>query len=128
MLVPLGAGRREPERPRLLLRSALGAVMRRIRLAQGRTLAAVARAARVSVPYLSELERGRKEASSEVLAAICEALGIGLADLLAEARNDLAAHGTPGTVIRLASADNKLAPPRDAAAPGSGPQACLRAA
>lgn len=109
--------------------------MRRIRLNQGRTLAAVARAARVSVPYLSELERGRKEASSEVLAAICDALGIGLADLLAEARHDLAAPGTvPGTVIRLAPADGgtsgltQLAPPRGAVTPRSAPQACLRAA
>jgi transcriptional regulator with XRE-family HTH domain len=138
MLVPLGAGRREPERRRPLLRSALGAVMRRMRKEQGRTLAAVARAARVSVPYLSELERGRKEASSEVLAAICDALGIGLADLLAEARHDLAAQGSaPGTVIRLASANPGVAPrdsaaqlalPPDTPVPGSAPQACLRAA
>jgi XRE family transcriptional regulator, stress-response regulator len=55
-------------------------------LEQGRTLAEVARAARVSMPYLSELERGRKEASSEVLAAICEALRIDLADVLTEVR------------------------------------------
>jgi len=50
----------------------------------------VARAARVSMPYLSEVERGRKEASSEVLAAICESLGIDLSDLLAGVWRDLA--------------------------------------
>ncbi|HIW62959.1 MAG TPA: helix-turn-helix domain-containing protein [Candidatus Stackebrandtia excrementipullorum] len=67
---------------RPLLRDALGGVLRRIRLQQGRTLANVARAARVSTPYLSELERGRKEASSEVVAAVCNALGVDLADVM----------------------------------------------
>jgi transcriptional regulator with XRE-family HTH domain len=71
-------------RPRPLLRTMLGDVLRRRRLAQGRTLADVARAARVSTPYLSEVERGRKEASSEVLAAVCEALGIELSEVLAD--------------------------------------------
>jgi transcriptional regulator with XRE-family HTH domain len=65
-----------------LLRSVLGDALRRARLEQGRTLADVAAAARVSLPYLSEVERGRKEVSSEVLAALCDALGIDLADLL----------------------------------------------
>jgi transcriptional regulator with XRE-family HTH domain len=141
MRVLLGQGRPEPERPeperpRPLLRTALGGVLRRIRLGQGRTLGAVARAAGVSMQYLSELERGRKEGSSEVLAAICDALGIGLADLLAEARHDLAATGrAPGTVVRLPMAD-QLAPPPDGLAPDglgsaperTAPQACLRAA
>jgi transcriptional regulator with XRE-family HTH domain len=67
----------------------LGEVLRRTRLDQGRTLADVARAARVSMPYLSEVERGRKEASSEVLAAICDALKIDIADLLAATGQDL---------------------------------------
>jgi transcriptional regulator with XRE-family HTH domain len=77
-----------PTRP--LLRTMLGEVLRRARLDQGRTLADVARAARVSMPYLSELERGRKEASSEILAAICDALGIELSDVLAQVCADLA--------------------------------------
>ena len=77
-------------RPRPLLRTMLGDVLRRTRLEQGRTLADVARAARVSMPYLSEVERGRKEVSSEILAAICDALRIDLADLLAEVGSDLA--------------------------------------
>lgn len=72
-----------------LLRRVIGGVLRRVRLRQGRTLREVAEAAGVSVPYLSEVERGRKEASSEVLAAICRALGLRLSDLLEEARDDL---------------------------------------
>ena len=72
-----------------LLRRVIGGVLRRLRLRQGRTLREVAAAAGVSMPYLSEVERGRKEASSEVLAAICRALGIRLSDLLEEARDDL---------------------------------------
>ena len=67
----------------------IGARLRRVRREQDRTLSDVSRAARVSVPYLSEVERGRKEASSEVLAAICDALWIDLADLLAGVAHDL---------------------------------------
>ena len=74
----------------MLLRLLIGRALRRARLAQGRTLREVAGAARVSLPYLSELERGRKEASSEVLAAICRALDMRLRDLLDEASEDLA--------------------------------------
>ena len=83
--------RRGPLPRPLLLRSALGDVLRRVRLAQRRTLADVAEAARVSVPYLSEVERGRKEASSEVLAAICRALRVHLSEVLTEVGRDLAA-------------------------------------
>ncbi|NGM12372.1 helix-turn-helix domain-containing protein [Verrucosispora sioxanthis] len=72
-----------------LLRRVIGAVLRRERQHQGRTLREVAQAAGVSVPYLSEVERGRKEASSEVLAAICRALGLHLSDLLEEVRDEL---------------------------------------
>ncbi|WRZ96282.1 helix-turn-helix transcriptional regulator [Streptomyces sp. NBC_01007] len=66
--------------------------MRRERLAQERTLKDVADAARISMPYLSEVERGRKEASSEVLAAAARALGLGLTDLLSLAQRELARH------------------------------------
>ena len=79
------------QRPKLLLRTLLGDVLRRARHGQRRTLADVARAARVSMPYLSELERGRKEASSEVLAAVCAALRVELSDVLAEVGQELAA-------------------------------------
>ncbi len=67
---------------RALLRSVLGEALRKARQEQGRTLADVAVAARISLPYLSEVERGRKEVSSEVLEALCAALGIELSDLL----------------------------------------------
>ena len=89
MLDPTVFGPGGRGRPRPLLRTMLGEVLRRTRLEQRRTLADVARVARVSMPYLSEVERGRKEASSEVLAAICDSLHIDLSDLLAEARRDL---------------------------------------
>src|SRR5215470_864382 len=77
------------QRSRPLLRTMLGDVLRRTRQEQGRTLSDVSRAARVSMPYLSEIERGRKEASSEVLAAICDALHIEVSDLLVWAGRDL---------------------------------------
>ena len=75
--------------PEMLLRRLIGAVLRRTRLAQGRTLRDVAAAAKVSMAYLSELERGRKEVSSEILAAICRALHLTLAELLDQVRDEL---------------------------------------
>jgi hypothetical protein len=72
-----------------LWRDLVGDVLRRERLAQERTLKDVADAARISMPYLSEVERGRKEASSEVLAAAAHALGLNLGDLLARAQGEL---------------------------------------
>ena len=73
-----------------ILREALGAVLRRRRLAQGRTLRDVAAAARVSLGYLSEVERGQKEASSELLAAICAALEVSLSEVFRELSDELA--------------------------------------
>ncbi|MFF7749353.1 helix-turn-helix domain-containing protein [Streptomyces sp. NPDC007971] len=72
-----------------LWRDLVGEVLRRERLAQERTLRDVADAARISLPYLSEVERGRKEASSEVLAAAAHALGLGLGDLLSLTQSEL---------------------------------------
>ncbi|TYQ11313.1 UNVERIFIED_ORG: putative transcriptional regulator [Gordonia westfalica J30] len=66
----------------MLLREALGDSLRRVRTQQGRTLREVSTGARVSLGYLSEVERGQKEASSELLAAICDALDVEIADLL----------------------------------------------
>jgi len=68
----------------MLLRHVIGAALRRIRLDDGRTLREVASSANISMPYLSEIERGRKEPSSEILAGICAALGLTLVDLLNE--------------------------------------------
>ncbi len=67
-----------------LLRTQLGNSLRSHRLRQRRTLRDVSGAARVSLGYLSEVERGQKEASSELLASICDALDLELADLLLE--------------------------------------------
>jgi transcriptional regulator with XRE-family HTH domain len=72
-----------------LLRRELGAVLRRHREAQGRTLRSVAGAAGVSLGYLSEVERGVKEASSELLASICGALGVGLPEVLVDVADAL---------------------------------------
>ena len=74
----------------MLLRQVIGNVFRRLRRERGITLRELAELAQVSVPYLSEIERGRKEPSSEILAAICRALDLELTDLLAEVQFDLA--------------------------------------
>ncbi|MEI4272689.1 helix-turn-helix transcriptional regulator [Klenkia sp. LSe6-5] len=74
-----------------LLRTQLGTTLRGHRLSQRRTLRDVSGAARVSLGYLSEVERGQKEASSELLASICDALDVELADLLAQVSDELRA-------------------------------------
>ncbi|MFC8599357.1 helix-turn-helix domain-containing protein [Isoptericola sp. NPDC057191] len=84
-----------------LLRHLVGAILRRARLSQGRTLQEVASTARMSTAYLSEVERGRKEASSEVLAAACAALGIRLVDLVAQAHDALAASAEHQQRVRV---------------------------
>jgi transcriptional regulator with XRE-family HTH domain len=68
-----------------LLREVIGDVLRRARTSQGRTLREVSDTARVSLGYLSEVERGRKEASSELLIAICRALDVPLSEVLTDA-------------------------------------------
>jgi transcriptional regulator with XRE-family HTH domain len=74
----------------VLLRRLLGDELRRQRLRQGRTLREVSAAARVSLGYLSEVERGQKEASSELLAAICTALDVPMSTVLREVSGELA--------------------------------------
>ncbi|MCF8588143.1 helix-turn-helix domain-containing protein [Gordonia sp. HY285] len=66
----------------ILLREAIGDQLRRVRTDQGRTLREVSTDARVSLGYLSEVERGQKEASSELLASICVALEVEIGDVL----------------------------------------------
>jgi len=68
----------------VVLRNEFGGVLRDIRLQQGRTLREVSKDAKVSLGYLSEVERGQKEASSELLSAICEALQLPLSEVLRE--------------------------------------------
>lgn len=84
-----------------LLRTQLGNTLRGHRLRQRRTLRDVSGAARVSLGYLSEVERGQKEASSELLASICDALDVELADLLAEVSDSLRLTGArDGRAVR----------------------------
>ena len=73
----------------MLLRQLLGDALRHARLRQQRTLREVSSAARVSLGYLSEVERGQKEASSELLSSICDALDVRLADVLREVSDSL---------------------------------------
>lgn len=106
-LIPL----REPEdRPAAparerLFRDVVGDLLRRIRQDQGRTLRDVAGRAQVSVPYLSEIERGRKEASSEVLSALCRSLGIEMGDLVIATGRELMA-GSMRAPLDLTSRQN----------------------
>ena len=101
-----------------LLRTQLGTTLRGHRLRQRRTLRDVSGAARVSLGYLSEVERGQKEASSELLASICDALDLELADLLAEVSQELR-----GTTVERAARPAAVRPvageeqPAAAAAP-----------
>ena len=74
----------------VLLRRVIGDALRARRQAQHRTLREVSTAANVSLGYLSEIERGQKEASSELLAAICEALGAALSEVLRDVSEQLA--------------------------------------
>lgn len=74
----------------ILLRRLLGDVLRRQRQRQARTLREVSAAARVSLGYLSEVERGQKEASSELLASICDALGVRMSEVFREVSDQLA--------------------------------------
>jgi transcriptional regulator with XRE-family HTH domain len=74
----------------VLLRRLLGDVLRQHRRDQGRTLREVSSAARVSLGYLSEVERGQKEASSELLGSICEALDVPLSTVLRDVSDSLA--------------------------------------
>lgn len=110
-----------------LLRHLVGAILRRTRRDQRRTLADVALAARVSTAYLSEVERGRKEASSEVLAAVCEALGLRLVDLVERAWADLAL-ASQARVVDLTRATPGVVVPGRATAVGQRGEAVLLAA
>jgi transcriptional regulator with XRE-family HTH domain len=110
------------------LREAVGEALRRRRQAQGRTLREVAEAAGVSLTYLSEVERGRKEASSEVLEAVCAALRLGLAELFFEVAETLALAEPVGVSGGMRGAEPSavvgfLVPPRPraAATPASAP-------
>ncbi|MGF7236075.1 MAG: helix-turn-helix domain-containing protein [Frankia sp.] len=94
----------------VLLRRLLGEALRRRRQDQSRTLREVSSVARVSLGYLSEVERGQKEASSELLSSICDALGVRLSDLLREVSADF-------ELAEMANAGGISVPAGTAAAP-----------
>jgi DNA-binding XRE family transcriptional regulator len=81
--------------PEPLWREVLGSYLRGLRADRDETLAQTAERAGISPQYLSEIERGRKEASSEMIAALAGALGLSVADLMAGAAEDLRRAATP---------------------------------
>ncbi len=97
----------------LLFRASLGDVLRAERMRQGMTLRELSSIARVSLGYISEIERGQKEASSELLAALCEALDVPLSGVLREvsehveaqelALETVTAPAAPGAVVASAA-------------------------
>ncbi|MFK4639744.1 transcriptional regulator with XRE-family HTH domain [Paenarthrobacter histidinolovorans] len=80
----------QKERKMVVLRHEIGDVLRDVRQRQGRTLREVSHSARVSLGYLSEVERGQKEASSELLSSICTALDVPLSHMLREVSDRVA--------------------------------------
>lgn len=78
-----------------LMRTHIGNSLRATRISQGRTLRDVAKSARVSLGYLSEVERGQKEASSELLNSICLALNLNLSSVLVEVATQIKLHESP---------------------------------
>jgi Predicted transcriptional regulators len=100
----------------VLLRKVIGDVLRSRRQAQHRTLRDVSTAANVSLGYLSEIERGHKEASSELLASICEALGTGLSDVMAEVAATFALAEMQEALVGAAAPAPAHAPAQESAA------------
>ena len=101
----------------VLLRHLLGDVLRRLRLRQGRTLREVSAAARVSLGYLSEVERGQKEASSELLAAICSALETPLSQVFREVSDNFALAELQSEPVLAGAREPSLAAPSDLTTP-----------
>ena len=92
----------------VIFRRLLGDVLRRARMQRGMTLRELSAEARVSLGYISEIERGQKEASSELLASLCEAMDLPLSDVLRDVADAVAieemalevASSTPITAAR----------------------------
>jgi transcriptional regulator with XRE-family HTH domain len=105
----------------IALRRLLGDVLRQQRVRQGRTLRQVSGDSRVSLGYISEIERGQKEASSEMLAALCGALDVPLSRVLREVSELLAVEESRAAGVegrRLTLAAEPVAVPREATASG----------
>ena len=93
-----------PLKEATLLRTHIGSALRQARISQGRTLRDVAKAARVSLGYLSEVERGQKEASSELLNSICQALDLSLLTVITDVSVAIRATGAPSLSVVEAAA------------------------
>jgi transcriptional regulator with XRE-family HTH domain len=106
-----------------VLRQVVGETLRGVRLRQRRTLREISAEARVSLGYLSEVERGQKEPSSELLAAICGALDVELSELFQEVstilrrEEKLALAGRIGAIPGSGAARISTAPNLDSAGP-----------
>lgn len=93
-----------PDKP-VLMREVLGESLRELRVAESLTLREVSARARVSLGYLSEIERGQKEASSELLSAICTALDVSLSQVLRRVSDKIDASAS---VTRLPVRDSRV--------------------
>ena len=103
-----------------VLREVVGDTLRSMRLRQRRTLREVSGSARVSLGYLSEVERGQKEASSELLSAICGALDVELSELFGEVATTLRREEKLAQHLRLAGEPPRVVPTGpDSAAAGA---------
>lgn len=87
----------------VLFRESLGAVLRAERMRRGMTLRELSGRARISLGYVSEVERGQKEASSELLAALCEALELPLSRVLRVVSDEIAGQESPADVVASAA-------------------------
>ena len=92
-----------------LWREMLGAQLRATRTTQGRTLRDISAAANVALGYLSEIERGQKEASSELIAAICAALEIPVSTIMTRTAADLAHQETVVVALPVGNSTQKAA-------------------
>ncbi len=116
----------------VLLRQLLGDALRHARLRQERTLREVSASARVSLGYLSEVERGQKEASSELLSAICDALDVRLSDVLREVSDsfdlaELASRPVERTIVSVRDPRVSAATRAEVAHPGHAPVVAVSA-
>src|SRR5690349_2458510 len=85
----------------VLFRRQLGDVLRGERMRRGMTLRELSSEARISLGYISEIERGQKEASSELLSSLCEALDVPLSDVLREVSDTVALEEAAAGLTRI---------------------------
>ena len=104
----------------VLLRRMIGDALRARRQAQQRTLREVSTAANVSLGYLSEIERGQKEPSSELLAAICGALEVELSELFTEVSQTLRREEKMALTNRVTIVSTPISPGAPRMSPASG--------